>query len=208
MTQLIPAPNAASLERPRAGGALIKVLIYLGSSVGLLLVAAIFMFFRSVKSFELRAFRVPSDSMCPTICLNERLIAGMDVFNRRPTERGEVILFDHVTVGQNLLKRVVAVGGDTVAAGPANTILVNGKTFKWPRLCGEPLRDAAFSSEGVKFQPMTVPKDSFFVVGDNLDQSLDSRYPDFGFVRRDLVRGKALFIYWSSGKSRIGCPIR
>jgi len=49
---------------------------------------------------------------------------------------------------------------------------------------------------------------TLFVVGDNLDQTLDSRYPGYGLVQRDLVEGKALFIYWSPGTSRIGCKIR
>jgi signal peptidase I len=208
MAELIPAPSSASVERPHAGGNLIRVLIYLGAVAALLIVAVIFMFFRKMKSFELRAFRLPSNSMCPTICLNERVIAGMDVFSARPPERGEVILFDHPPGGQKFLKRVVAVGGDTVAPGPANTVLVNGKAVEWPQVCGEPVQDATLSGEPIKFQPFTVPKDSFFVVGDNLDHSLDSRYPGYGFVQRDLVEGKALFIYWSPGKSRIGCPIR
>jgi len=166
------------------------------------------MFFRMTKSFELRAFRVPSDSMCPTICLNERLIVEMDAFNARKPERGDVILFTHPPHGQRFLKRVVAVGGDEIAPGPGNIILVNGKTVAWPDVCGEPVRTTAPSAEPITFLTLTVPQDSLFVVGDNLNLSLDSRYPGYGFVQRDQVQGKALFIYWSSGTSRIGCSIR
>jgi signal peptidase I len=183
-------------------------LIYIGAVVALLIVAGLIMLFCMTKSIQLRAFRVPSNSMCPTICLNERIIAGMDVFNGRPPERGEVILFDHPLGGQKFLKRVVAVGGDTVAPGPANTVIVNGKAVDWPGVCGDPIRDETPSGEQVEFKALTVPKDSFFVVGDNLNHSLDSRYPGYGLVQRDLVEGKALFIYWSSGTSRIGCTIR
>jgi signal peptidase I len=208
MAELIPVPSSASIQRHRAGGKLIKVLIYLGAAVALLIVAGLIMLFRMTKSFQLRAFRVPSDSMCPTICFNERIIAGMDAFNGRPPDRGEVILFDHPPGGEKFLKRVVAVGGDTVAPGPANTILVNGKTVDWPVVCGDPVRDEGYSSEQVEFKALTVPKDSFFVVGDNLNHSLDSRYRGFGLVQRDLAQGKALLIYWSPGKSRIGCSIR
>jgi len=53
-----------------------------------------------------------------------------------------------------------------------------------------------------------VPEDSFFVIGDNLEHSLDSRFPEFGLVASNQLRGKALFLYWSSRESRIGCPIR
>jgi signal peptidase I len=132
----------------------------------------------------------------------------MDVFNGRPPERGEVILFDHPPGGQKFLKRVVAIGGDTVAPGPANTVIVNGKAVDWPGVCGDPIGDETPPGEQVEFKALTVPKDSFFVVGDNLNHSLDSRYPGYGFVQRDLVEGKALFIYWSPGTSRIGCKIR
>jgi len=183
-------------------------LIYLGAAVVVLIVVALIMFFLMTKSLELRAFRAPSDSMCPTICLNERLIVGMDVFRWRQPVRGDVILFTHPPGGPRFLKRVVAVGGDNIAPGAANTILVNGNAVAWPNVCGEPVRDAELSAEPITFFPLTVPKDSFFVVGDNLNHSLDSRYKDYGFVQRDQVQGKALLIYWSPGKSRIGCSVR
>jgi signal peptidase I len=208
MAELIPVPSSASIERRRSGGKLIKVLIYLGAAVGLFMVAGVIMIFRMTKSIQLRAFRVPSNSMCPAICLNERIIAGMDAFNGRPPERGEVILFVHPPGGQRFLKRVVAVGGDTVAPGPEDTILVNGKPAAWPVVCGDPVRDDTPSGEQVEFKALTVPKGSYFVVGDNVNHSLDSRYPGYGLVQRDMVEGKALFIYWSSGTSRIGCSIR
>ena len=200
--------SASSAGKQPAGRTLITVLIYLGAAVGLVIAAVLIMFFRMTKSFEPRAFRVPSDSMCPTICLNERVIVGMDAFNARAPERGDVILFTHPPGGQRFLKRVVAVGGDKIAPGPANTILVNGKAVAWPDVCGEPLRNTAPSAEPITFLALTVPKDSFFVVGDNLNQSLDSRYEGYGFVQRDQVQGQALLIYWSPGRSRIGCPVR
>ncbi len=208
MADLIPASSASSAENPRAGGILILVLIYLGAAVGVLTVVALIMFFRMTKSLELRAFRAPSDSMCPTICLNERLIVGMDVFRWRQPVRGDVILFAHPPGGPRFLKRVVAVGGDKVEPGPANTILVNGKAVAWADVCGEPIRNVAPFAEPIVFLGLTVPQDSFFVVGDNLNQSLDSRYNGYGFVRRDQVQGQALLIYGSPGRSRIGCRVR
>src|SRR6266851_5189922 len=205
MAELILGSSVSSTGKPPAGRTLITVLIYLGAAVGLLMVAGVIILFRTIKTFEPRAFRVPSNSMCPAICLNERIIAGMDAFNARAPERGEVILFTHPPGGQRFLKRVIAVGGDKIAPGPANTILVNGKVVAWPEVCGEPVQNVAPSAEPIAFLPLTVPQDSFFVVGDNLNQSLDSRYEGYGFVRRDQVQGKALLIYWSPGKSRIGC---
>ncbi len=119
-----------------------------------------------------------------------------------------MILFTHRPKRQRFLKRVVAVGGDKIAPGPGNIILVNGKAVAWPDVCGEPVRNTTPSAEPITFLALTVPQDSLFVVGDNLNLSWDSRYPSYGFVQRDQVQGKALFIYWSSGTSRFGCSIR
>jgi hypothetical protein len=75
--------------------------------------------------------------MCPTICVNERIIAGMDAFNARAPKRGEVILFDQGEGHTKFIKRVIGVAGDTVAPGPSNTLLVNNKPFALPPRCGE-----------------------------------------------------------------------
>jgi signal peptidase I len=208
MADLIPGPSAASSKTPRTRSKLITILIYVGAVIVVLILAAMLMFFRMTQSFNLKAFRVPSDSMCPTICLNERIIVAMDAFDTRLPKRGEVILFNHQPGAQKFLKRVVAFGGDTVAPGPGNTIIVNGKAVDWPEVCGNPLRNVVPTGESVAFSSHTVPEDSFFVVGDNLNNSFDSRFQTFGLVKGDQVAGKPLFLYWSPGKSRIGCPIR
>jgi signal peptidase I len=146
--------------------------------------------------------------MCPAVCVDERIIAGMDAFDRQPPRRGDVILFyfqpGHVTY----IKRVIAIEGDSVAPGPEDSILVNGKPVQLPGACGIPAWKGGSSSESIAFKAVTVPNGSYFVIGDNLNNSYDSRIEGFGFIKREQVRGKALFIYWSSGKSRFGCAIR
>lgn len=186
---------------------LIKVLISLGAICAALVFILILMFFHWTNSYALKAFRVPSNSMCPAICANERIIAAMDAFDRRQPERGDVILLAWQPYKQLFIKRVTAVGGDVVSSGPGNSVLVNGKPVVLPAACGDPIRDGHQSERQMALKSVTVPKDSFFVLGDNLSQSLDSRFSGFGFVRLDQVRGKPLFIYWSSGKSRFGCAV-
>ncbi len=208
MTELEPKPSALANQNGQATPILIRVLIWLGAVGALLMVTMLVMFFRWTNSYVLHAFRVPSDSMCAAICMNERIIAGMDAFDRRPPRRGEVILFLHESSNTNFVKRIAAVGGDTVEPGPDNSVLVNGEAVKVPGACGNPIRRGESPYEPIQFESLKVPRDSFYVIGDNLSQSFDSRFSGFGLVKRDQVRGKALFIYSSPGKSRIGCSIR
>jgi len=155
-----------------------------------------------------RAFKVPSDSMCPTICLDERIVADMDAFKTKPLQRGDIILFQQKSFDGLLIKRVIGIGGDFVEPGPKGTILVNGKAPSATQTCGEPILQKDIPEEKPDFPSTRVTEGSFFVVGDNLSRSFDSRIAGFGLVNRDQVRGKPLFVYWSPGRSRIGCPVR
>lgn len=96
---------------------------------------------------------------------------------------------------------------DTVGPGPGGPVFVNGQRFHAPASCGPPLSQTEDRADYSAFQSTTVPEGAFFVVGDNLANSFDSRIPEFGRVTADTVRGKPLYVYWSSGKSRIGCKL-
>ena len=200
---LNPSPEAA----PRPGGArlLIRFLIYAGAAVALLILFFVAKFFFWAQCFELRAFVARGRSMCPAVCEDERIITGMDAFNARAPQRGEVIFFNQKESTSKFIKRVIAVTGDTVARGPSNTILVNSKPLVLPPPCGENNAYARLAPEGAPFETVKVPEGSLFVIGDNLDDSYDSRF--FGVVSLDKVRGKALLIYYSPNASRIGCRV-
>ena len=203
-----PSMLSASLrktQKSRNTTPLIGFLVCSGLAFAFLFIFFVAKFFFWARCFELHAFAVPSGSMCPAICLNERIIAGMDAFNTRAPRRGEVILFDHDEGNTKFIKRVIGVAGDTVARGPSNTILVNNKPLALPLPCGKNNPYDRLALEGPPFETVKVPKGSLFVIGDNLDNSYDSR--QFGFVRLDKVKGKALLVYWSSNSSRIGCKL-
>jgi signal peptidase I len=164
---------------------------------------------RFVRSYSsARAFKVFSNSMCPTICAGERIVGDMSAYRSRAPQRGEVILLRLPISNTLLTKRVVGIAGDTVEAGPRNEVIVNGNPLKPPEICGKPVVEQSPFDQLPHFPSVTVPQGSFFVVGDNLTNSNDSRYPGFGLVRADQVEGQALFLYWSSGHSRIGCPTK
>jgi signal peptidase I len=157
------------------------------------------------------AFKVASASMCPTICEGERVVADMDAFIEHAPQRGDVILLDFQSMhGPLYIKRVVGLAGDVVSERNG-TILVNGKpfaTYILPQDCTNSKDVSLAQGEEPRFNPVSVPASSFFVVGDNSSNSYDSRIPGFGLATPDQVKGRPLYIYWSTDKSRIGCVIR
>jgi signal peptidase I len=172
---------------------------------------AVFIPFPDLKSEAgFASFKVPSASMCPTICLGERFVADMHAYKLRPPQRGDLILMKHSSSDALFIKRVIAIAGDTVAPGPGGTILVKGQRFSSPAPCGTSVlpKQNPDPTGYPAFQSTSVPEGSFFVVGDNIANSYDSRIPEFGPVTQEMVRGKPLFLYWSTSYSRIGCSIR
>ncbi len=166
-------------------------------------------FLRTFGNF--RAFRVPSNSMCPTICDGDRILGDMNAYLKTAPKRGDLIMFDFQTKrGPLFIKRIVGVGGDTVSEKDG-TILINGKPLARgasSQVCGKPTGESSPTDGLPRFQPVTVPTASFFVVGDNSANSYDSRIPGFGFVTPDQVKGRPVYIYWSPDSSRIGCAVR
>lgn len=129
-----------------------------------------------------RAFKVPSASMCPTICEGERIVADMDAFLKNAPHRGDVILLDfHSAHGPLYIKRVVGIAGDIVSERDG-TILVNGKPLMerdLPHVCGKPKDGSLAGGELPRFDTVSVSPSSFFVIGDNSPNSYDSRIPGF-----------------------------
>ncbi|MET7645325.1 signal peptidase I [Streptomyces sp. NPDC005426] len=177
-----------------------------------------------IKTFLVQAFSIPSDSMQNTLQRGDRVLVDKLTpwFGSEP-ERGEVVVF-HDPGGwledtaapdpnvvqkflsfiglmpsaeeKDLIKRVIAVGGDTVECKKNGPVTVNGKA----------LDDKSFIFEGntpcndEPFGPIKVPKGRIWVMGDHRQNSLDSRYhqelPGGGTVSTDEVVGRAVVIAW------------
>ena len=103
-------------------------------------------------------------------------------------DRGDVVVFDYKDEDgeRQVIKRVIAVGGDTIE-------IRDGKTF----VNGEAI-DESYIKEPfhTNYGKVTVPKGFIFVMGDNRNNSEDSRYADVGFVDLSLVKGKASVVFW------------
>ncbi len=132
---------------------------------------------------------VPTPSMESTVLVGDHLLVNRLAFRWKRVERGEVISFRSPRNAREVfLKRVIALGGDRVEFRGAS-VYVNGAPLNESyarhdcRVCTE------------RQMTIVVPDGQLFVLGDNRDQSLDSRY--WGFVPRENVIGRPLIIYWS-----------
>lgn len=131
--------------------------------------------------------KVPTGSMENTIMTGDKLIAyRLAYFNEDP-KRGDIVVFkfpDDET--QNYVKRIIGMPGETVE-GKDGLVYIDGESLS---------EDYVTSDIDEDFGPYVVPEDSYFMMGDNRDVSLDSRYWDNKFVKRDKILGKALFTYF------------
>ncbi len=165
---------------------------------------------RSRNTIGLRAFRMIANSMAPTIKAGDSLILDLNDYKNNPIRRGDIITFRHESYEGLLSKRVLGIAGDRVK-GEGNTIFVNGEAIK------EPYAQYVGRSQGIDsfnqkplvgdFGPVVVPDGELFVMGDNRNNSFDSRYSSFGTVPIQSVWAKPLYIYLSKDKSRIGKKI-
>lgn len=110
-------------------------------------------------------------------------------------QRGDVIIFRKKN--DNLIKRVIATGGDTVMIKEGD-IYINGNLLKELYMPTQPYNRISANGQPnlTEGETVTVPDGSYFVMGDNRDVSNDSRYLDVGFVPREHVKGKVFFRYW------------
>ncbi len=161
-----------------------------------------------VRTFIVQAFKIPSGSMLPTLQIGDHLLVnkfsygvkvpvlGTTLISRPGPVSGDVVVFRFPkNPALDYIKRVVATGGDTIEIRNKQ-VFVNGKQMVSPYAhftSGDVM--SATGSPRDNFGPVTVPEGKIFVMGDNRDNSYDSRF--WGFVDIQEVRGKALIIYWS-----------
>lgn len=146
-----------------------------------------------------RAYVMPGKSMENAIMIHEYVMGDSRYYIHRTPARGDIILFqkaDYV-----LVKRVAAVGGDTIE-GRSDVILLNGKQLEEPYI--KHIGASRDYPEAANFGPVYVPAGKLFVLGDNRDISLDSRIRGYGLVDVAAVRGKVLYVLYSGYRNRMG----
>lgn len=155
----------------------------------------IFAFFAVILifTFLLRQANVDGESMVPTLQDGEKLIVHHLFYE---PEVGDIVIVDSSSLGKPIVKRVIAQGGDTVDIDfTTGAVTVNGTVLDEPYINALTMRD-----EGGHVYPVTVPDGYYFVMGDNRNESLDSRSSAIGFVPEDEIMGKVVFRLWPLNK--------
>jgi signal peptidase I len=183
-----------------------------------------------VRSLLVEAFRIPSGSMENTLMIGDFLFVNKALYGAeipivhkhlpafREPERFDIVVFDSPEEpGINVVKRVVGLPGDTLQMID-NVLYLDGRRVderhavksgtsydpEDPRMLWQERYLAGQSRRNYRpslknWGPVVIPADSFFVMGDNRDNSYDSRY--WGFLGRDRISGRPLFIYYSFDKT-------
>ena len=204
------APKVAAAPKPAAAEPYVKsTLREYFESVCVAVILALF-----VRTFVVQAFKIPTGSMENNLLIGDHLLVNKFVFAPTlaglertllpidPIRRGDIMVFKFPEdPNRDFIKRVIGLPGETIEL-KGKTIYIDGKPLDEPYVRFFPdsmLSEASLGSTDPRrqFGPVTVPADNFFMMGDNRDNSEDSRF--WGFLPRSYVKGKALFVYFSFG---------
>ena len=206
-----PAPTATTTkpgpDKKRKKGAV----AFLGELPVLLLIA--FLLALLIKTFLVQAFYIPSESMEHTLNIGDRVLVNKVVYHLHPPRRGDIIVFSdpHPTVethrnplsaflhwlteglgvstspDKDFIKRVIGLPGEVVEMHRC-VVYINGQSLSEPYLKG-------LTFNNCEYGPTTIRPDSLFVMGDNRDDSNDSRF-QLGLIPYDKVIGRAFITIW------------
>ena len=169
-----------------------------------------------VRTWVVQAFKIPTGSMENNLLIGDHLLVNKFVFGPttgaferaifpvRDPRRGDVVVFKYPDEpDRDFIKRVIGLPGETLELR-SKKVYINGKPLDEPYVHFlESARDAQeITSFDVRerYGPVRVPEGHYFVMGDNRDNSQDSRY--WGFLPRSYIKGRALMIYWSYESGR------
>jgi signal peptidase I len=192
------------LEEPRDKGSIKKKSTFreYAEAAAIAVLLALF-----IRTFVVQAFKIPSGSMEPTLLVGDHILVNKFIYGIKipfvrttlipisNPDRGDVIVFIYpVDKSKDFIKRVIGLPGDTVKI-QGTKVFINGKPYEDRHgfYTSSSRNGNLERSQG--FGPVSIPQGSYFVMGDNRDQSYDSRF--WGFVPEEAIKGKAFIIYWS-----------
>jgi signal peptidase I len=146
-----------------------------------------------IRLFILEPFYIPSGSMEPTLKDGDRIIVSKLNYHFQDPKREDIVVFKYpLDQKRNFVKRLIATGGETIAL-KSSRLYINGQAVPEDYLPA----GLRFSDYG----PREVPQGSYLMLGDNRNNSEDSRI--WGFLPRNLMIGKAVLIYWPLDRIRL-----
>lgn len=149
-----------------------------------------------IRKNIVQAFKIPSGAMIPTILVGDYLLANKYIYKFTDPQRGEVVIFipPHEP-SKAYVKRLIGIGGDTIEIKNKQLFINNVPQTESYIIHSDSKTLPSDISPRDNFGPVTVPENFLFFLGDNRDNSLDSRF--WGFVSKDKVLGKAMKFYFS-----------
>ncbi|MBR1419995.1 MAG: signal peptidase I [Selenomonadaceae bacterium] len=140
-----------------------------------------------IRTFIVELYIVDGPSMRPTLENHERLVVNKFIYNFHEPERGDVLVFRYPRdPSRDFIKRVIALPGDTIE-------IKDGQVFVNDQLQNETY---ILEKTRTEYPKAKIPEGTIFVMGDNRNNSEDSRFSDVGFVPFNLIKGKAILIFW------------
>ena len=138
-----------------------------------------------IRYFVVEIFLVEGQSMYPTLEHNQRLVVNKFIYRFDEPEREDIIVFEY-NENKDFIKRVVGLPGETVKIN-------DGQVY----IDEEPIdEDYQVKKVNDNYGPEELPEDEYFVLGDNRDNSMDSRSSSVGFIHEDEIKGRAFFVFW------------
>lgn len=186
----------------------------LRENIEALVIAVILALF--IRAFVVQAFKIPSGSMQNTLLIGDYILVNKFIYGIKipftditaipikSPQRGDIVVFKFPQdPSKDFIKRVIGLSGDTIEIRNKQ-LFVNGKHVENEdyAVYSDPHVLPPMLQPRDNFGPVTVPEGQLFVMGDNRDESNDSRF--WGFVDKESVRGKAFLIYWSWNKEDFG----
>ncbi len=150
-----------------------------------ILIAIVLAFF--IRYFIVELYMVEGPSMRPTLQNSERLVVNKFIYRFKEPQKDDIVVFRYPRdQRRDFIKRVIAVGGDSIEIKDGR-VFVNGQLLNEPYILDKTRGSYPLSK---------VPVNHVFVMGDNRNNSEDSRFRDVGFVPHELIKGKAIVVFW------------
>jgi signal peptidase I len=146
-----------------------------------------------IRTFIVELYMVEGPSMRPTMVNGERLVVNKFIYRFQQPVKGDIVVFRYPRdPSRDFIKRVIATAGDTIE-------IKDGRVF----VNGQQLNETYILEKSRGSYPLSkVPEGTIFVMGDNRNNSEDSRFADVGFVPLNLLKGKAIMVFWPIGNFR------